>query len=826
MNKLKPYLPHLIAIAAFLAITMIYFSPLFAGKQLKQSDISNWEGMSKAIDDYRVKYHDEPLWTNSMFGGMPAYQISVLYPANLVQYINRIIWLGLPSPANLLWNLMIGFYFLLIVLKIDQRIAILGSVGFAMSSYFLIYIESGHNTQAHAIAYMAPVIAGVIMTYRGKWLIGTAITGLMIALELYTNHLQITYYLIMIIVLLGIAELYRAYREKALPYFFKATASLAIVAAIAGCTNITNLLATAEYGKYSTRGPSELTSDKENKTTGLDRDYVTGWSYGIGESFTLFIPDFKGGVSEPIAKANKDALKNVDANYKQNIGQFGAYYGELPFTGGPSYVGAIICLLFVIGLFIIKGEMKWWILIATVLGLVLSWGKHFMPFTNFFLDYVPGYNKFRTVSMTLTIVEFMMPLLAVLALDKIVKEADWMKKNIKKLYYGGGIVLGISILILAAPGMFTSFYTQEEYDNVVASVKGQNVSQEVLDGFFASLETARKAIMTADSMRTFLLVLLASILIYTFVRYKFRAGLIIWSLAVLILLDLWTVDKRYLSADDYVRKSSNYTAFPMTAADEMILRDSTSYRVLNLAANTFNDASTSYYHQSIGGYHGAKLKRYKEMIDHTITPEMTDIRSTIQNKDSDMMMTLFSQRTINMMNTKYIIINPDASPILNEGALGNAWFVSEVKMVPNADSEIAALQTFNPKTTAVVDERYKDILSGFTPAFDSAASISLKSYKLNDLVYESNCSSPQMAVFSEIFYDKGWNVYVDGQKSDYVCVNYVLRGMKVPAGSHTIEWKFEPEVYITGEKVSLVSSALLLLLVAGIGFMEWKKGKG
>ncbi|MCX6275791.1 MAG: hypothetical protein NTV09_11360 [Bacteroidetes bacterium] len=822
MNKLKQYLPHLIAIVAFLAVTMLYFSPLFAGKQLKQSDISNWEGMSKAIDDFRAKYHEEPLWTNSMFGGMPAYQISVAYPANLIQYINKIIWLGLPSPANLLWNLMIGFYFLLIVLKIDQRIAILGSVGFALSSYFLIYLEAGHNTQAFAIAYMAPVIAGIIMTYRGKWLLGTAITGLMIALELYANHLQITYYLIMIILLLGIAEFSKAYREKTLPYFFKATASLAVVAILAGCTNITNLMATEEYGRYSTRGPSELTSDQDNKTTGLDRDYVTGWSYGVGESFTLFVPNFKGGVSEPIAKANKDALKEVDANYKQNIGQFGAYYGELPFTGGPAYVGAIICLLFVIGLFIIKGEMKWWILSATLLGLMLSWGKHFMGFTNFFLDYVPGYDKFRTVSMTLTIVEFMMPLMAVLALDKIVKETDWIKKNIKKLYYGGGIVVGLALLILVAPTMFTSFYTQEEYDNVVASVKGQNISQDVLDGFFSSLENARKSIMAADAMRALFLVVIAAGLIYAYVRYKFRDGFIIWSLAALIFLDLYLVDKRYLSSDDYARKTANYAAFPMTPADEMILRDTSAYRVLNLAANTFNDASTSYYHQSIGGYHGAKLKRYKEMIDHTITPEMTAIKNAIQNKDSNMMQTAFSQPTLNMMNTKYIIINPDGSPIKNEGALGNAWFVNEVKVVPNADAEIAALSNFNPKTTAIVDERFKDQLSGFSPSVDSSATVTLKSFKLNNLVFQTSASAPQLAVFSEIYYDKGWNVYVDGQKAEYMRSNFVLRAMKVPAGNHTVEWKFEPEVYGTGEKISLVSSALLILLIAGAGFLEWK----
>jgi hypothetical protein len=825
MNKLKPYLPHLIAIGVFLAITLLYFSPLLSGKQLRQSDISQWEGMSKAIDDFRAKYHEEPLWTNAMFGGMPAYLISVVYTSNLIDYLNKVVWLGLPSPSNLVFQLLIGFYFMLIVMKIDWRVAILGSIGFAFSSYFIIYIGTGHNTQAQAIGYMGPVVAGIILTYRGRWLLGSAITGLMLALEISANHLQITYYLVYIIAILGIVEFIQAFRDKKLPYFFKATASLAVVAILAACANITNLLATSEYGKYSTRGPSELTVDQENKTSGLDKDYITGWSYGVGESFTLFVPNFKGGESDAIAKLHKDALKDVDPQFRQNIGQFGAYYGDLPFTGGPAYVGAVICLLFVIGLFVVKGDLKWWIVSATLLGLMLSWGKHFMTFTDFFLDHVPGYDKFRTVSMTLTIVEFMMPLMAVLALDKIVKETEWVKANLKKIYYGAGIVIGLALLILVAPGVFTSFYTQEEYDQVLSSVKSQNISEDVLNNFFASLETARKSILSADAMRTFFLVLIASGLIYAFTKYKMKPAILIWSLAALVLIDLWTIDKRYLGADDFTRKTATSTPWPMHPADEYILRDTTSYRVLNIAANTFNDAGTSYYHQSIGGYHGAKMKRYKELIDYTITPEIAAIKSAIQKQDSAAFSVLTSQPTLNMMNTRYIIINPDAAPIVNNGALGNAWFTSEVKMVPNADSEIAAVGNFNPKTTAVVDERFKDQLTGFTPTADPTATIVLQSYRLNDLVYKSTSSSPQLAVFSEIYYDKGWNVYLDGLKSDYFRTDYVLRGMKLPAGTHTIEWKFEPEVYSKGEMVSLASSALLILMMVGAGYMEWRKGK-
>ncbi|MBK9540733.1 MAG: YfhO family protein [Bacteroidetes bacterium] len=500
-----------------------------------------------------------------------------------------------------------------------------------------------------------------------------------------------------------------------------------------------------------------------------------------------------------------------------------AYFGDQPFVGGPLYLGAIVCLLFVIGLFVVKGPMKWWLLASTVLFLFLAWGKNFMSFTNFFLDNVPGYDKFRAVTTTLIILEFTFPLLAILAVDRMVKETDFFAKYKKQINYTLIGVLAIVGVMCIAPGMFTSFYTPTEYDQVTASVQGKNIGQDVIDGFFSNLSEARKHIVTSDAIRSFMFILLACALIWTFLRYRYSKEIFVYGLMFLVVMDLATVGKRYLLTEDYVKKSANVISFPMTQADQIIRQDtSQSYRVLNLAANVFNDASTSYYHQSIGGYHGAKLKRYKELIDYSLTPELSALKMGMQKGDSSFLRVLSSQPALNMLNTKYMIYNPDAAPLLNPGALGNAWFVNEFKVVANADSEIAALRSFDPAHTAVVDERFKDQLSGLQPGADSAASIVLTKYEPNHLVYAMKSNVEQFAVFSEIYYDKGWNAYVDGKLMPYAWVNYVLRGMRVPAGTHTVEWKFEPQVVQTGEKIALASSALLLLLVGGMGWMEWK----
>ncbi|HQV99783.1 MAG TPA: YfhO family protein [Bacteroidia bacterium] len=823
---MKKYLPHVVALLAFVVITFLYFSPMLGGKELKQSDIANWEGMSKEITDFQAKTGEFTYWTNSMFGGMPGYQISAVYPYTLFKYVDNILTLGLPTPANYLFLFMAGFYFLLITLKVDRRVAIMGAVGFAFSSYFILFIGTGHNSKAHAIGYMAPIIAGIIMTYRGRVLLGASITGIALALQLYANHLQITYYLMMIVVLLAGMFFYEAIVNKKIADFFKASALLVVVALLAVASNITNLWATQEYGKYSTRGPSELTADKENQTTGLDRDYITDWSYGIGETFTLLIPDFKGGASEAIATNNKDALKEVDSNYRQYVGSFGSYFGDQPFTGGPLYVGAILILLFVIGLFVVEGPLKWWIVSSTLLSILLSWGKFFMSFTNFFLDNVPGYDKFRAVTTILVIAEFTIPLMAVLAVDKMIKQEDFFARYGKKLMIAMGIVIGFVFLVKISPGTFTRLYTDREYEQVSASVKGQQNSGQIVDEFFTAVSAAREHIVSSDAGRSLILLILAGALVFGFAKYRFKKEFLIYGLLVLIAIDLIGVDQRYVNSDSFSKKASHSAPFPESVADQMIKTDPTlSYRVLNIAANTFNDASTSYYHQSIGGYHGAKLKRYKELIDYRISPEMTALRTAMQKPDSSTQKVFASQTTLNMLNAKYIIYNPDAQPIVNQGALGNAWFVSEYKMVANADAELAALNNFNPKTTAIVDQRFTDKLTGLNLQADSSATIKMTGYKPNHLTYESNSNSEQLAVFSEIYYDKGWNAYVDGKSVDYVRTNYVLRAMRIPAGKHQVEWKFEPTVVATGGKITLAGSLLLILFFVGVIYKEIQSAK-
>ncbi|MFM2134878.1 MAG: hypothetical protein RL021_278, partial [Bacteroidota bacterium] len=819
----KKYLPHLYAILFFLAIVFVVFRPIFNGKEMRQTDVDNWKGMSKEILDFKKETGEQSFWTNSMFGGMPAYQISAVYPANLIQYVDKALQLGLPTPANMVFLFMAGFYFLLITLRVDPKVSVLGAVAFAFSSYFFIVIEAGHNSKVHAIAYMAPVIAGVLMTFRGRLWLGAALTGLAMALELNTNHFQITYYLLLIVLLLGIAELYAAIRENRIVGFLKAVGLMVVMVVLAAGSNITNILVTQEYAKYSTRGQSELTSDQANKTSGLDRDYITDWSYGIGESFTLLIPGFKGSASEPIAKNHRDALKKADSNYRENLSNFGAYFGDQPFTNGPVYVGAIVVLLFLLGLFLLEGPVKWWLLSATVLSLLLSWGRNFMGFTNFFLDNVPGYDKFRAVAMTLVIAEFTMPLLAILLVDKLVRDKEIWNKHRKTILYVISGVVGFTFLVMINPGMFTDFYTQTEYDQVVKSVEGRQIGQDVLDGFFSALSAVRAEIVKQDAMRSLFFLVMASLLVLSFLRYRYDNRIFIFSLLFLVLIDLGAVNSRYLGEEDYQRVTGESEPWQPSTADLAISQDTGSYRVLNLAVNTFNDASTSYFHQSIGGYHGAKMKRYQELIENSITGEIGAIRGAMNAQSPEMMQVLTGQPVLNMLNAKYIIYNKDAPPFTNFGALGNAWFVPAYRLVPNSDSEIVAVSAFNPTEQMIVDRRYEDQLKAYTFQPDSTATIRLSSYRPNHLVYDYSSSAQRLTVFSEVFYDKGWNAYIDGKSAPYFRTNYVLRGMLLPPGTHKIEFRFEPASVVTGEKVALASSSLLLALVAALFLLEYRR---
>jgi len=806
----KAILPHLLVVLVFMLLTIIYFNPLLSGKAINQGDVERFKGMSKEIADYRDTYHTEPLWTNGMFSGMPAYQISVLYPSNWVRPLIKLTAMGIPHPACIIFLCMLGFYFLLLTFKVDRLLAAAGAIGFALSSYFVILIEAGHNPKGYAIAYMAPVVMGIMMAYRGRMWLGSAIAGIALSLELASNHLQITYYLAMLSGVIVLGEFVNAVVSKQMGNFIKSSGMLLVAALLAVLPNITNLLVTEEYGKYTIRGGSELSDEKQNKTSGLDRDYATQWSYGIGETFTLMIPNFKGGESQAIGD-NAKALADVNPEMRQYVGQStDQYWGDQPFTSGPVYIGALICFLFVLGMLILKDNLKWYLLAATILAIMLSWGKNYMGLTNFFMDYLPGYNKFRAVSMTLVIVEFTMPLIAILGVREIVLNPSILKEKRNSFYIALAATAGLCLLFYIMPTTFQDFYKEGEYENVSAQIKKSGAAAEQIQQFMSGMETARIAIFKADAMRSFLFIVLGAGLLFVFSLKAFNKNYLYAGLGLLILIDLWAVDKRYLNEKNFISKSSMETPYLPSTADEQILKDpDPHYRVMNASLSPFQDASTSYFHKSIGGYHGAKLRRYQDLYERQISKN--------------------NMQVLNMLNAKYFIMQNQQSGELmaqrNPGAMGNAWFVKELKWVANPDSEISALTNFNPALTAVVDKKWEKDLSASSFQYDSTATIKLKSYKADELVYESNATTAQMTVFSEIFYPKGWNAYVDGKLTPHIGVNYVLRAMVMPAGKHELVFKFEPESYYKGEKIAMAGSILLFLFVIGGVFMQMRKAK-
>ncbi|MFA4852533.1 MAG: YfhO family protein [Bacteroidales bacterium] len=821
--NIKSFVPHIIAIVLFVVITMVYLSPLLEGKQLKQGDITNFQGVSKEIADYRAATGKEALWTNRMFGGMPAYQISVVYKTNLINYIDRAIKLWLPHPAGLIFLYFLGFYILLLVLGVDKRLGIVGAIAFAFSSYFFIILDAGHNSKANAIGYMAPVIAGIILTFNGRYWLGAAVTTFFLALEINANHLQITYYLLLIIIILGMAELVSKFKEKEFKKFFRAIGILVICLFLAAGANIANLWSTYEYGKDSTRSKSELTSDKANKTTGLDRDYATDWSYGKMETFTLLIPNFMGGSSQQELTKSSDTYKALKENGIQGSEKFikslPLYWGDQPFTSGPVYVGAIMVFLFILGLFIVKGKYKWWLLSATILSVFLAWGKNMMWFSDFFFDYIPGYNKFRAVSMTLVIAEFCIPLLGLLALKNIFSNDISKEIKLRSLKFAGAITLGLIVIFGFFSGAFFDFISAGDQEMKTNGYP---------DWLISSIQSDRHGILLNDSFWSFILIALTVLGLWFFSINKLKKiNILIVFIGILVLFDMWTVDKRYLNSDNFVSKNKMNVVFTESKCDEIILSDnSKDYRVLNLN-NPFNDAYTSYYHNSIGGYHGAKLKRYQELIETRLYEEILKIKNAFSAKppDSALYVTLKKLPVLNMLNTKYIIYNPEAPPLKNPNALGNAWFIDNFRIVANADSEIVALNNFNPASTAIVDKRFESKVSNYKNKKDSASVINLESYQPNNLVYKSKTTKDQLAVFSEIYYNKGWNVYIDGKPGEYFRTNYILRAMIIPAGEHKIEWKFEPVVYYTGIKASLAFNLLLIIAVLGFLVLEIKGKK-
>lgn len=844
---MKKFAPYITAIVLFFILSVIQFKPLYKGKMLSQYDIAQFKGMSKEIADFRQTEHAEPLWTNAMFGGMPSFQISTIYSGNFMSFFDRLFHAFLPGVSGFMFMYFLGFFILLLSLRINPWLALAGSFAFGFSSYFYIIIEVGHNSKANAIGYLAPAIAGVILLMQGRYWIGFAVTALFMALELNANHVQITYYGLLLVGLIVTSYFVKAFKEKQLKPYFIGVMIFVSAMLIALLPNAGNLLCTYEYGKYTTRGKTELTIDPSGKsnanmvTSGLDKDYAVQYSYGVSESFTFLIPNFKGGGSGDQISKHKDALNKVqDPQMRELVGQFSSYYGPQDYTAGPTYVGAIVILLAFLALFIVDHTIKWPLVIGCVFAVMLAWGKFFMPLSSFFLDYMPGYNKFRAVSMINVIAELTIPILAVLALDKLIKSGDATVKlfnkvyTVKKMVLGALIVIGgFCLLCIVSPDMFNSFTKVGEEEEILGSFKRSGYTDDVLGQMFPqfmdALTSARKSIFVDDAMRSFLFIALAFVAIYLFLIKKINARLLTAAFAILLIVDCWPIVWRYLDYSDFVAKSQ-VDAVPMTKADEEILQDkSLDYRVANLAGNPFSDAITSNHHKSIGGYHGAKLKKYDELIQFHLFKEINYFTGNLNNlgvSDSMQKVVLSGLPVLNMLNTKYFILPTREEPIAlrNTESNGNAWFVKSLKTVSSADSEIVALGKTDLKSVGLIQEKNK-LGATLKPNYSGAGSIRLVSYKPNHLVYESESAEDQFAVFSEIYYPKGWKTLVDGKEQDHYCVNYLLRGTSVPSGKHKIEFKFEPTVYYTGNTMAYIGSGLLSVLVLLGVFFSWKKGE-
>ena len=831
MKTWKKFLPDVVVIIVFAIISFAYFFvPITQGKILYQHDASAGVGAAQEMTEYQNRTGETTRWTNSIFGGMPTYQMSPSYQSTdgLSQVMNA-YHLWLPDNVWFLFAYLLGFYILLRAFDFRQSLAALGSVMWAFSSYFLIIIAAGHLWKVMALAYLPPMIAGVVLAYRGRYLSGFIVTALFTAFEIKANHVQMTYYYLFIILFMVIAYLVKSIREKQLAVFLKATGVLAAAALIGIAINLSSLYHTWQYQKESMRGKSELVKkDAANQTSsGLDRDYITQWSYGIDETLTLLVPDAKGGASVPLGK-NATAMAKADPQIQSMIPQlydaFPQYFGTQPGTSGPVYVGAFVLFLFILGLFIVKGPMKWALLAATILSVLLAWGHNFMGFTNFFLDYIPMYAKFRTVASVLVIAEFTIPLLAALTLKKIVDEPDVLSKQMKFAYISLALTAGVAALIALFPDMMGPFVSEQERQ-MIGSIQGMDggTARTIL----ANISDMRAAMVSSDAWRSVIIILIGFALLFAYKLKKLRADYMIAALLVLCLVDMWQVDKRYLNDEMFVPKSERDMPQQPTAADLEINKDkSLDYRVLNFASNTFNENETSYFHKSIGGYHPAKLRRYQEMIDAYIAPEMQKAMQTIAAKGGNMQQVdgvkLFP--VLNMLNTKYFILplqGGATAPLQNPYAQGNGWFVDKIDYVADANAEYAEVGKIDVRHEAVADKQFEAVL-GQAKANDSTATVKLDKYEPNNLQYTVNSKNGGIVVFSEIYYP-GWKATVDGQSVELGRVNYILRAVNVKPGKHIVVLDFHPTSISTTETIAYISIVILLLAIVGAGYMEWKK---
>lgn len=829
IKRLQSLLPHAVAILALLLLSIIYCRPAMNGKILSQSDNVQWQGMAKEAMDYKQAHGITPLWTTSMFGGMPTYQIALETPYDFVNYIPAILTLGLPKPVNVLFLSALCFYLLCITLGANPWLGFLGAVAYTYASYSPIIIVTGHETKMLALAYMPAVIAGLILIIRQRYLLGTGIMALALTYLIGANHLQITYYFFLILGVIGVA--YTVYSILQKQYKQLIIGGLAVVLAVglALATNAVSLWTTYEYSKESTRGgTSELTplataATADKPQGGLERSYAFAWSYGKFETFTLLVPDIYGGSSSGALDKDSETFKKLAAmgvpenQSEQLIKHWNLYWGyqSVLGTSGPVYLGIVICMLVLLGLFIIRSWHKWWLIAISVLGILLAWGSNFPAFNYFMFDHFPLYNKFRAPSQALIIPQFSFALLAVLTLQELISGKIAKEVLLKKLKWTGLIMAGLLVIIYAAS--LSANFTNATHDpqNQGGDDRFQSELTQMLQGntqlsgeLMSALYADREQLYHHDVWRAVFLAGLAFLLLWFFLKKGFNTIYLLAGVAILAVIDLLQVDNRYLNSDSFMDESSYSRPFQASDADQQILQDKDPhYRVFNLTVHPFDDAMTSYFHKSVGGYHAAKLQLYADLIERQIS------RNNLQ--------------VLNMLNTKYVIVpGADGQPVAqrNPEALGNAWFVKQIVWAKNADDEMSMLDHMNTRDSVVIDSRYKSAVSS-NPVFDSTATISLIANNLNEISYNSNTASPQFAVFSEVYYNQGWKAFVDGQEVPYARVNYALRGMPVPAGKHTILFRFEPAAYYIGMKLSISSYLVMLLLLTGGIILNFRMNK-
>lgn len=806
-NRMNILWRHLAAIAVFAGLALLFCSPVLEGKALFQSDMMHHKGMQQEALEFYNRTGEIPMWTNSMFGGMPTYVIFTGPPVTAVWYLNKLFTLGLPNPADMLFINMLGMYLLLCILDFRYWIKILGAIAYGFATFSVISMETGHITKVMAMAYMAPVLGGIILTYRGRWLAGACLTAIATSLLIYNNHLQITYYTLIMVAALVISSFVAALRAKQLPAFFKASALLAVAAVLAMLPNMDNLLILKEYTRYTIRGSESELSSKQQGKPGLDVDYAFQWSYGPGETFTMLVPGVVGNSTSEKLSVHSQTYKALtalgvpaaQAEQLVNSRRWPLYWAGQPMTAGPVYLGVIICLLTVLSLLIIRSPHKWWWVSVAAFAILISWGHNFAPFNNFLFCHLPLYNKFRAPTMALVIVQVSFVVLACWALQELISQrqpkAQLMQALQKATVITGGLVIGVAIF-----GPFIYSFSGPNDGALLQRYTQMLGSKEAGKTLMAALRKDRSSLLLRDGLRALALIAIVYALLWAYLKDKLKALPVMILLTAVVLFDLFQVDKNYLNEDSFMEPNRLATYISPTAADEKILQDKTPYfRVLNATVNPFLDANTSYLHKSIGGQSPAKLWIYQDLIEHQIAKN--------------------NRAVLNMLNTRYIIA-PDPStrqPVaqFNPQALGNAWFVQGIHWAANADAEMSAMNDFNPADTVIIDRRFQTKVGGFTPAKDSNAAITLTKYSLNDLHFSSQNSHDGFAVFSDIYYPAGWRAYIDHEEADIIRVNYALRGLKIPAGKHDIVFAFRPQTFITGRKIAAVSSWVLLAIVAG-----------